>query len=174
MRGYVYILSNKSMPGLVKVGRTSRSVESRASELYQTGVPTPFIVEWEVLSPDSVLLEQFVHEDLSKYRVSAAREFFAVEKYDAIRSLEVRHDEIVGMWLSEFVPDSTLVHVSLAPDIAHIHKMSEELCASLDEVVSAMQNMSADEVAPALGRLRAAREKRYAMSKSGAEVIRIV
>lgn len=174
MKGYVYILSNKSMPGLVKIGRTSRSAKSRASELYQTGVPTPFSVEWEVFSPDSILLEQSVHTDLSKHRVSASREFFSIEKYEAIRFLEMRHEEIVGMWLSEFMPDFTHVHVSLAPDTAHIHQLCDGLGASMDEVVSAMQCMSSDEIAPALARFRAARERRKVMRQSGAEVIRIV
>lgn len=74
-KGYVYILSNPSMPGIVKIGKTTRTIKERAHELYQTGVPTPFIVNDWVLSPNCSELEQRVHGALSDYRVSQSREF---------------------------------------------------------------------------------------------------
>ena len=41
--GIVYVLTNPAMPGLVKIGKTSRSsVKGRLRELYSTGVPVPF------------------------------------------------------------------------------------------------------------------------------------
>ncbi len=44
--GYVYVLMNSSMRGLVKIGKTEREPEERAKELSaSTGVPTPFMVE---------------------------------------------------------------------------------------------------------------------------------
>lgn len=56
-KGYVYVLSNPCMPGIVKIGKTTRSVEDRANELYQTGVPEPFKVEEFFHSPDCHELE---------------------------------------------------------------------------------------------------------------------
>ena len=42
-RGFIYILINASLDGLIKVGKTTRDLEKRAIELYQyTGVLTPF------------------------------------------------------------------------------------------------------------------------------------
>ena len=42
--GYVYILENASMPGLIKIGKTSRDSVERARELSSaTGVPTGFL-----------------------------------------------------------------------------------------------------------------------------------
>lgn len=43
--GFIYILSNKSMPGIYKVGITTNSVRQRATELSSTGVPTEFSIE---------------------------------------------------------------------------------------------------------------------------------
>lgn len=41
--GLVYVLSNRVMPGLVKIGMTTRSeIDARLRELYTTGVPVPF------------------------------------------------------------------------------------------------------------------------------------
>ena len=43
----IIILSNPSMPVLVKIGKTSRgSVLMRLGELYSTGVPVPFECEF--------------------------------------------------------------------------------------------------------------------------------
>lgn len=41
--GIVYVLTNPAMPGLVKIGMTTRSdIDARMKELYSTGVPVPF------------------------------------------------------------------------------------------------------------------------------------
>lgn len=45
--GYIYIMSNKFMPGLVKVGKTDRSPDERAEELSRPeGVPGKFKIEY--------------------------------------------------------------------------------------------------------------------------------
>ena len=42
-QGIVYVLTNPSMPGMVKIGMTERSeMDARLKELYTTGVPLPF------------------------------------------------------------------------------------------------------------------------------------
>ncbi len=46
--GIVYVLSNRAMPGLVKIGMTTRpELDARLKELYTTGVPVPFDVEYD-------------------------------------------------------------------------------------------------------------------------------
>lgn len=77
--GYLYVLANSAMPGVVKVGKTTRSPEERALELSGvTGLPTPFIVVYQQLFQDCSAAESFVHAYLEKsgYRVADNREFF--------------------------------------------------------------------------------------------------
>lgn len=79
--GYLYVLANSAMPGMVKVGKTTRSPAERAVELSgATGLPTPFIVVYEQLFEDCGDAELFVHTYLEQkgYRVSGNREFFSV------------------------------------------------------------------------------------------------
>ena len=60
--GWVYVLSNKAMAGLVKVGYSMRDPTIRAEEISNsTGVPLPYIVSYRalVVSPNHV--EQDVH-----------------------------------------------------------------------------------------------------------------
>ena len=40
--GTVYVLTNPAMPGMVKIGKTTRDVTHRLKDLYSTGVPLPF------------------------------------------------------------------------------------------------------------------------------------
>jgi len=71
-------MSNPSMPGLLKVGMTDRTPEIRAGELFSTGVPTPFKIEFskKVLNP--VQKETTLHNLLLKERINPRREFFCV------------------------------------------------------------------------------------------------
>lgn len=75
--GWVYVLSNPSIPSWVKVGWTKGGPEDRSKELQSTGVPTPFKVETAFLfSNRADVVEGRAHELLSEKRVSSAREFF--------------------------------------------------------------------------------------------------
>lgn len=89
-QGYVYILINPSLKGLLKVGQTQKDPEDRAKELSQgTGVPTQFIVAFKEVFNDCELAEQMVHVLLEEdgYRVNKNREFFEAEMSDVIRKI---------------------------------------------------------------------------------------
>ena len=78
--GYLYVLANSAMPGIVKIGKTTRSSTERATELSKvTGLPTPFIVVYEQLFENCSSAEMFVHTFLTDkgFRISENREFFS-------------------------------------------------------------------------------------------------
>lgn len=88
--GYVYVLINASMEGLIKVGMTTREPKERAEELSKaTGVPTPFIVAYQMYVSDCSKAEAFVHTFLESkgYRVSSNREFFNAPLTEAINGI---------------------------------------------------------------------------------------
>ncbi len=75
--GWVYVLTNPAMPGLVKIGLTSRDPQARAAELTQaSGVPAPFALAWCRGVADCAAVEAAVHRMLADRRVSGRREFF--------------------------------------------------------------------------------------------------
>lgn len=85
--GWIYVLTNPSMPNLVKIGRTERDPETRISELSTpTGVPTPFRLVYKALVSDCSSAEELVHSILSQrgYRISNKREFFNAPLHVAI------------------------------------------------------------------------------------------
>lgn len=75
-RGYVYVLTNPSMPGCVKVGRSAHGGQRRASQLYQTGVPAPFALHFKMLFDDASEGELRAHEIRGYCRSNGSREFF--------------------------------------------------------------------------------------------------
>jgi hypothetical protein len=86
--GYVYVLANSSMPGLVKVGKTTRLPSERADELSGvTGVATPFIVVYEEHFEDCDAVEAHVHTALTEngLRLSENREFFRAPVSDVVK-----------------------------------------------------------------------------------------
>ena len=40
MSGIVYILTNPSMDGYIKIGKTKQTIDKRIKNLYSTGVPS--------------------------------------------------------------------------------------------------------------------------------------
>lgn len=90
----VYVLTNPAMPGLVKIGRTSQDdANSRIAQLYTTGVPFPFKLEFacRVANPDEV--EQALHQAFAPNRVNPKREFFEIDASQAIAILKLLHTE---------------------------------------------------------------------------------
>jgi len=88
MNGYVYIMINTAFPDLIKIGRTTKSSDERASELYTTGTPGKFIVVYDVFVDDCVDIERQMHQTLADKRYSENREFFETKTKDAIQCLQ--------------------------------------------------------------------------------------
>jgi hypothetical protein len=77
--GWLYILSSRELPDLLKIGMTTRTVEQRSQEINAaTGVAIPFGVRrcWRVIDPKKS--ERLVHDALAEYRLRGDREFFRV------------------------------------------------------------------------------------------------
>jgi hypothetical protein len=84
--GFIYILSNDHMPGLLKIGMTTRAVADRVAELNSaTGVPTAFTVEACFECEDPASDEMELHKLLDAHRVPG-REFFRISLEDAIQA----------------------------------------------------------------------------------------
>lgn len=162
-KGYVYILTNEAMPGLVKIGKTTRDPEGRARELHQTGVPFPFVVAESLFAPDCHELEAHVHSALSDLRVRADREFFRCELGVAVQALADCHREQVEMWLDEFLPDhqpirsEEIVDMAITSWLASIHGIHPV------EMIDAFGYLTADDVAGAVERLQEWQRSRRAV-----------
>ena len=85
--GFIYVLSNPSMPGLLKIGFSIRNVAERVAELSSsTGIPSDFVFEALFASPAAQEDEYRIHEALSAYR-QGTKEFFRIRPGEAIRKI---------------------------------------------------------------------------------------
>lgn len=88
--GIVYVLTNPDMPGIVKIGKTSREgVEARLNELYSTGVPLPFECVYAAKVESEVKVEQAFHQAFAPNRINPKCEFFEIESDQAIALLRL-------------------------------------------------------------------------------------
>jgi T5orf172 domain len=75
--GWIYLLSTREMPDVLKIGMTTRTVEERVREINgATGVVFPFGVRRCWRTNDPATAERLIHEALAEHRVRADREFF--------------------------------------------------------------------------------------------------
>ena len=168
-QGYVYILTNEAMPGLVKIGKTTRSVERRALELHQTGVPFPFEVAGSVATPDCHELERWMHMALADSRVSESREFFLCNpNLAAARLVEMLHEQVV-VWMEQFLPNHSIEITELCPDQAAVHMLAESLDAHVFEVVDALSYLTPEELKPAIERRKRHISERKRLIAMGSE-----
>ena len=103
-KGFVYVLINPSLKGMVKIGKTQKSPDERATELSSsTGVPTPFYVAYKIYVSDCDQAEKYMHTLLSSkgFRVSSNREFFKIPLDEVIKiminvktNFQIKIDEI--------------------------------------------------------------------------------
>jgi hypothetical protein len=86
---YVYVLVNKSVPNMVKIGMTTSTPDQRARQISAaTGVATPWIPVYSFQCYRSDLLEAEIHEHLHYCRVNTHREMFAIDSYTAQKVIE--------------------------------------------------------------------------------------
>jgi hypothetical protein len=94
--GYVYVLTNPAMPGIVKLGCTGKQdVTVRKDQLFTTGVPLPFSLEFACRVQNFKEVELALHTAFQPHRVSPNREFFEITPQQAIAILKLLHVEDV-------------------------------------------------------------------------------
>lgn len=86
MKGWVYVITNRAMPGLVKVGYSTKDPELRAEELNHTGSPHPYLVEYELLIDEPYQIEQKTHKLLFPKR--EAKEWFRCTPEEAVVAIK--------------------------------------------------------------------------------------
>ena len=110
------------MPGLYKLGYTTRAIEERLQEANQpnTWIPTPFLLELAKFVANPQQREMTLHKILAKERVNPNREFFRVDLtqvkllFDLMDSHEAPEpepdtesrligDEVLRLFLDEFI-----------------------------------------------------------------------
>jgi hypothetical protein len=152
IKGWVYVISNRAMPGIIKVGYSTKDPALRAQELSHTGSPHPYSVQYETLVWDPYSLEQRVHKML--YSKLEGKEWFRCTIEEAIAAIRAAYtdcfifENYVGVEQQslELVqkPDvePTPATPSLAPRDALIHRATdadleahEKLMSELDKEV---------------------------------------
>lgn len=94
---WVYVLVNKGVPGICKIGMTTTSVPQRVKEINSaTGVITPWFAVYQYKCINSYALEQAVHAHLEQlgYRVNPNREGFEIRSEMAIAVIEELADRM--------------------------------------------------------------------------------
>ncbi|MCF9167100.1 GIY-YIG nuclease family protein [Vibrio parahaemolyticus] len=100
MDGYIYILSNKAMPGLLKIGTTT-DIEGRLSSLFNTSVPYPFDLLFYSQVMESYRAETEIFNRLNVYRCNDSREFFEIDLGKAKAVVSSVIEEINGLYVDE-------------------------------------------------------------------------
>lgn len=86
--GFLYVLINPSMPGLAKVGKTTRNPTDRMAELSSaTGVPSAFMLAFQQPVAECDSAELWVHRELERegFRHADNREFFNAPLHEIIQ-----------------------------------------------------------------------------------------
>jgi hypothetical protein len=93
----VYILTNESMPGYIKIGLTKGPIERRVSELSRkTSVPLPFEVYYAAVVDNAAREENWLHSIFGDRRVRDGKEFFMMNpEYAALALKRVALEEVL-------------------------------------------------------------------------------
>ena len=87
-KGIIYVLSNPSIPDLVKIGKT-KNLSKRLSSLYTTGVPLPFKCIYAKEVEDMDYVEEKLHAAFNSSRINEKREFFKILEDELIHFFDL-------------------------------------------------------------------------------------
>lgn len=76
--GFVYVMTNESLPDFYKIGMTQKCVENRRKDLSNESIPYPYKVVMSLRVNNAKEAEKQLHKSLDKagYRIVKGREFF--------------------------------------------------------------------------------------------------
>lgn len=106
MKGWVYVLTNKAMPDIVKIGFSTKHPELRALELDGTGVPHRYDVAYTALVNNPYTVEQNVHSMLVTNHEN--KEFFRISVNEAISAIKKCINEMSESIFFEEISENNL------------------------------------------------------------------
>ncbi len=90
MADIVYVLTNEAMPGLVKIGLTTDTVEARLTTLSShSGVPLPFECYFAAEVKDCARTEKILHQLFAEARINPKREFFRLDPEKVVLAISI-------------------------------------------------------------------------------------
>jgi len=90
MSEIIYVLTNEAMPGYVKLGKTTTTLEQRMKELSSsTSVPLPFTCFYACTVKDSTFVERQLHDAFDHNRPNKKREFFQISPARIVAALKL-------------------------------------------------------------------------------------
>ena len=150
-KGFIYVASNESMQGLLKIGRSKNHPDQRMQELAGTGVPTPFHLAYLALVEDHEAAEVRLHQFFSESRVNQNREFFKLE----VREVLPKIRELLNPLYEEVDDDLLVIPVpEPVPSVKSPPKRS--LPVSVEATINREARLAMEEIAT----LTAAAKKR--------------
>jgi hypothetical protein len=128
MAGFVYVMSNSSFAvGRIKIGKSDRDPEEfRNSELYSTGVPEPFRVEYYVFVKDHHELERKIHRHFVAQRPNKNREFFTCSIMDAISEIRDAAGDTLKLEVNNFAAYEELKREQMQREAAQREKAAQK------------------------------------------------
>jgi hypothetical protein len=133
---YLYVLSNKSMPGLLKVGYTRRDPARRVRELSSTEVPTPFEIRLVLIVRSGADSEMKAHRVLGRYRKNKNREFFECSEEEAIGLIldTIEFERVDWRYTHRNSSIGALVHLELSEQLGSIRSARAEIGKELNRL----------------------------------------
>ena len=88
MSNIVYVLTNPSIPDIVKIGMTS-DLTTRMRSLYNSSVPVPFECYFACTVKNMSFVEKQLHDGFDDFRVNPKREFFRIDPERVVSILKM-------------------------------------------------------------------------------------
>jgi hypothetical protein len=142
--GYVYCITNPSMPDLVKIGVTSRPLEERLDEANSnsTWTPFPYKVEFAKWVAHAEHRELTLHRIFHAQRVNPKREWFRVP----VETVRLHFELMDGsLWTEAPAEAETPLSKSMSQEIVHqflnetVYPSVEDTATEWTDVVRAFQ-----------------------------------
>lgn len=139
--GFVYFLSNSSMPGMYKIGFTTKHPRLRMAELASSsGCPTPFTLLAYFGAPTPQRIESALHRTFADRRINGRREFFHLEVGDLARVIEHYWDRFDDVCYRSGLDDLMFDHAFDAVETPVVQEKTEEEKAESRRVARAAIN----------------------------------
>jgi hypothetical protein len=87
-----------------------------------TGVPTGFVIEYQLECRDPAALEAYAHTFFQNQRYNGNREFFSISVNDAIEVLRQNASELMAEELSDYAKETRQVKIPATLYLVRVNK----------------------------------------------------